>query len=138
MITSENIGTIMLLFVVAVGVEKHYISRTGILPNMFIVLFLLTAKWDSLPVLAQYWLGAGVVIGAVALISYLKILPIPSPFSRFIYRFSYALYSLKTILGIYIGILLFDIPNGLYGGIPILLAIWFVSVRYLKNDLPWK
>lgn len=133
MITSENIGTIMLLFVVAVGVEKHYISRTGILPNMFIVLFLLMAKWDSLPVLAQYWLGTGVVIGVVAIISYLKILPLP----RFIYGFSYALYSLKTILGIYIGILLFNIPNGLYAGIPILLAIWFVSVRYLKNDPPW-
>jgi len=91
-------------------------------------------KWDSLPQVIQYWLGIGVIIGVIAIVSYIKKIPLGS---RYIYPISYLLYSLKTVLGIYIGILLWDVPNGLYAGIVISVGIWFVAVRYFGNKLPF-
>jgi len=44
MITSENLVTIILMFVLAIFVEKYYVSRTGILLNLFILLFFACAE----------------------------------------------------------------------------------------------
>ena len=134
-ITVENLAAIPLMFFFAVWVEKYYVPRIGILPNLFVVLVSLVPKWDTLPSAIQYWLIIGVIFGVIGILAYMKVIP-PIFVHKIFYSLSYLLYSLKTILGIYIGILLWGVPTGLYAGGAISIGIWFIGVRYFSNKPP--
>ena len=114
--------------------EKHYISRIGILPNLLPVAYILVVDWNSLFVVGQIWLVIGCLIGILGLLAYYQRWSIPA----WIHGVAYALYSLKTVVGIYVGILL--VSNATLGfiiGVFIAVLIWWIGVTRFNNDIPF-
>ena len=55
-----------------------------------------------------------------------------------IHEFAYALYSFKTITGVFIGLLVVPDPSIAFTlGAFVALPIWWVGVEYFGNDVPF-
>ena len=134
MLTSEVITTSVFMFFIAVFVEKYYVSRVGVLPNLLMILFPLMQNFSTLPTIFQGWLGLGVLAGIISLFFYAKDKELPDE----IYDITYPFYGLKTILGIYLGInvIAADV-SGVSFGIGIAAVIWYVAIKYFDNDSPF-
>jgi len=60
-----------MLGVSALLVEKYYIGRLAIAGNAFFLYELFYPKWNTLPESLQFYLNLVLVIGAIALVSYI-------------------------------------------------------------------
>ena len=133
MMDITTVGTLVFLLFVALFVEKIYVSKIGIIPNLFIIVPLFIKNWSLTPDIFRYWLIVGIILGVIGVISYWK------GFSMgFLHEINYLLYSLKTILGLYVSIILLEFSTiSLIIGICISIYFWYVGIRYLDHKIPF-
>jgi len=128
------IGLLFLAFVV----EKFYVSRVTILANAFLLWQLFVPVWLLLNDYLQIYVYVSVFFAALAAVSYIR----KSPLDKLFYGISYALYSSKTVLGLYAGMSLASFiglgtDGGIAGGVIMALIIWLAAVVLLKHKPPF-
>jgi hypothetical protein len=128
-----------MLAIFAFFVEKRYLSRLVIPANAFLLWQVFVPVWKSLPDYLQIYVYLSILFTGLAIVSYIRKFPL----SKIFYQTSYALYSSKTVLGLWVGIsiasfLSLSIDNQIISGLIIAVIIWFVAVKYLGHKLPIK
>lgn len=126
---------IIVLMVVVFGVEKHYISRLSILPNVCTIALLVIGKWSELPKIFQIYLGTGIVLGIIGVFYYYN-----HHSMKKLNKVAYALFSMKTIIPIYITFILVDLTtqSNTYIVLTLLLGyFWYIGIKKLKHDKPF-
>lgn len=68
MITTETIFGLIMGLLVAWFLEKHYIGRWGVLPNVFGVYVLLSPYWLNIHEYIKWWIYIGFILGIIALL----------------------------------------------------------------------
>ncbi|MBL7148143.1 MAG: hypothetical protein ISS82_04930 [Nanoarchaeota archaeon] len=142
MITTESIFGLIMGLLVAWAVEKYYIGRWGVLPNVVGIYILLVPFWVTILKFVKWWIYIGFILGIIALIFVLNKKKFPS----ILYDVTYPFYSGKTIMGIYIPLILFKeyFPNILFSTmfwiitVICIIVMWYVGIKYFKNDHPFK
>lgn len=124
------------LFVFAFVVEKRYVSRYGVLPNILILSVGVMKEWQNLPDLFKnYWI-LGVIVGIAFLIAYCKKISIPAS----CYKITYILFGMKNVLSLYICFLILGSFSHQFFGvllIPVLIVIWRFGVKRCGNAPPF-
>lgn len=118
------------------GVEKHYVGRLGILPNVAAVAFLVIGKWADLPQMFQYYIIAGMGLGALGVFCYYN-----HNSMKDLNKLCYALFSMKTVLPIYLTFLIVGLTSQsqTYVWFVILLVyFWYLGTQKLGHDEPFK
>jgi|SRR3989338_4304597 len=133
MLDLTTMGMFLFSLFVAFFVEKLYVSKIGIIPNIAIIVPQFYASWNLLPDIFRYWLLFGIGFGILGIISYWKSFSIGP-----LHEINYLLYSLKTILGLYISILFlgFNIIS-LVSGIIVSICLWYIGINYFNNKIPF-
>ncbi|MFB6088878.1 MAG: hypothetical protein ABEK36_03820 [Candidatus Aenigmatarchaeota archaeon] len=142
MIATEALFGIVIGWIVALAFEKYYVSRATVLPNVVAIFFLMWPTWNQVNTYVQWFILVGILLGIIALILRIKQKKIPS----WIYDLTYPFYSGKTLMPIYTSIVIFknSFPTQLYQTpfwivvIVMLVAGWYIGVRYIGNDYPFK
>ena len=140
MFSEGTIITILIFSIIALFSEKHYIGRYTLLPYVLLIYFELNEYWPIIPEFLRIWLYIGFVIGIIAFISVLSNDKMPS----WLYDLSYSFYSGKTVMGIYVPIILFKeyYPTALFEPLFFIatllgiIAFWYVGINYFDNDSP--
>jgi hypothetical protein len=95
---------ILFLLFSALIVEVHYVGRLGIIGNVICSWQLLFPYWHVLPEILQFWLNVGLIIAAVAALSYATKTPLKGFCGRI--RFLFGAVSVLIILAwVYFGYL---------------------------------
>lgn len=142
MLSQEAIIALIFGFIIAWFVEKHYIGRTGVLPNVAIIFVILCPYLRITPPIVKLWMIVGLILGSISLIFLLKKATLPS----LIYRITYPFYSGKTVIGLYAPYELFKwlLPSYLFSTLfwlttlVFIILIWYIGITYFNNDLPFK
>ncbi|KGK98716.1 hypothetical protein LI82_07680 [Methanococcoides methylutens] len=141
MFSENTLITVIIFCIIAFSSEKHYIGRFSLLPYVLLVYFEINENWSILPDLLKLWIIIGFVIGLIALVSIIS----NDPMSSTIYDLSYAIYSGKTVMGIYIPLILFKeyFPTFLFEPLFFaamiigIVSFWYVGVNIFSNDPPF-
>ena len=78
-----SILSLVLIFVSAFFIEKHYLARLALAGNVFFLWELLFPYWQQLPGLAQIYLNAGLVLAVLAIASRLINFHLPTEFYKY-------------------------------------------------------
>lgn len=141
MITPETMFGLIMGFLVAWVVEKYYISRVSVLPNVAAIFFLLIPYWSIIENFIKWWAYIGIITGGISLIFIINKKQLASWVHSII---NYPLYSGKTIMGIYISIIFFQelLPNQLFTvyhyllGAVFIIIVWVIGKKIFKNKFP--
>ena len=127
-------GVVPLFLFNAWIVEKHFVSRPAVLPNVFVVLVPFATSSSEVPSAVWLWLLPGAIIGGFLFLFYNERTKLPWWFYSALYLF----YSMKTIVGFYLASVFLGINAYSVGlGFILSLVAWFVGIRYCQNGLPF-
>ncbi|MFH0701767.1 MAG: hypothetical protein V2A62_05000 [Candidatus Woesearchaeota archaeon] len=142
MITPEVWFSIVLGLLVALWFEKYYVGRATVLPNVAVIFFLMWPSWDLINIYVKWWLYVGILLGILALGFLLSQRHLPS----ILYDLTYPFYSGKTIMGLYIPLVIFKeiLPPFLFStgfwiiAAVLIILLWVIGVKYLENNYPFE
>ncbi len=141
-ITGNFLSQLLLILIVALGVEKLYVGRTNVIQNIGVIIFLIMNSWNKLPDYLQYYLLGGAGLGIIGVILYLKrnSLRIRPDLKKLFNGIAYAVYSMKTLTGLFVSISLIGLTfDWVFWLVAILtsVSIWHISIRLLEHNPPW-
>ena len=118
--SDNSTGISLILLIFAFVGEKYYVGRMSILPNAVLLCFFGLIQWNQLPQILQLYALGGIIFGGLALFSYKLGISLGGVFRRL----AYGLYSLKSIMPIYL--------TGMLIGLNSLLSVilWMVLFSY--------
>jgi len=131
---NERMVNILLLTLGAFAVEKYYVNRGTVLPNILVIYFIFRGA-NPLPDVFNYYLLGGLLIGTAMLYFLLQKIELPS----WVYGIIYPIYGLKTILAFYVTYLIHGLTfDWVWWGIFVILlaAIWVFGVKRAGNKSP--
>jgi len=142
MIPPEVWFSIILGYLVALWLEKYYISRASVLPHVVVIFFLMWPTWTQINVYVKWYVLIGIFFGIVAFGMLIKKKKIPG----WIYDLTYPFYCGKTLMPVYTSIIIFRefFPSHLYLTpfwivvIILLVTGWYIGIKYLDNNPPFK
>lgn len=133
----------LLLVVMVAAAEKFFVGRANVIQNVGVIVFLVYDSWDKLPNLLQLYLGAGIVLGIIGAILYFgrNSIELSTSLKKGFNGLIYAMYSMKSLLGLYFAISLIGINfNFWFWILAVIISFdaWLLSVRRLGHDTPWE
>ncbi len=127
---------IILLLITALLFEKYYVKRSSVLPNILVIYFMFSEKFDLLPSILRNYFDFGILIGIFLILALIKKISVPSA----IYNITYMLYGMKTILGFYLTFLLLGPTfNDTFWFVllGLTVVVWWVGVYRFGNKSPF-
>jgi hypothetical protein len=115
--------------------EKRYVSRVGVLPNILVLGLLAYPIWSETPECVQVYVAIGILFGVHVTEAYL----IGTKIRGWVNLLLYRLYDLKSILGIYVTYLLLGVSAATtLVGVMLSAALWYSGTRYLDDGLRFR
>jgi hypothetical protein len=134
---AEILISLSMMLICAFFVEVYYIPRIGVLPNLLVVFFVFRENWGTLPDLLRVYLLVGAVIGTISFFAGVKrTVSLPS----LVYKITYLLFGLKTVLAFYVPYLLFGLTLDFAFWcvfLASLITTWYMGVKRFGNKNPF-
>ena len=133
---------IIIGWIIAIWIEKYYVSRATLLPSVLAVLALMMPNWDQINIYFQWFILIGILIGVVMLCFLISKKSIPGE----IYGLVYPFYCGKTLMPFITTIIIFRefFPKELFMtsfwtvSIILLIIGWYVGIKFFNNNIPFK
>jgi len=133
---------IIIGWIVALWIEKYYVSRATLLPSVLAVLALMIPNWNQTNTYFQWFILIGVLIGVIMFGFLISKRSIPSE----IYSLVYPFYCGKTLMPFITTIIIFRefFPNELFMtsfwivSIILLIIGWYIGIKFFNNNSPFK
>src|SRR6266568_4112797 len=117
-----DLSVVPILLFSAWFVEKLFVSRVAVLPNVLVIVLPYSSDLQNVPQIMLAWLIVDIFVGILMLPLYVSRIRIPT----LVYGFVYMLYSMKTVLGIYLGALLDVGAFGTVLGVLLSVGLWYI------------
>lgn len=128
LIPGLGVPGLILLMIMAFGVESRFSQRMTIAANAVILWSIFWASFTFFGTLFFYWFLGSIIAAVISVVSYFKF-HLPSK----VHDIFYALYSSKTILGVVLATA-FGLTSVFF---IFVIIIWFLSVYYLGHRPPF-